>query len=64
MNLSLIEIIHGQISEEEKKFQEALYNGKSPRELKEIEIKIEYLKSSLKHIRYNYSSRGDLKTSD
>jgi hypothetical protein len=60
--LSLHEIIQRQIAEQETNHHIALQNGKSMRELRAIQDKIDYLRSCLLHVQnvYTVSSQDDL----
>ena len=60
--LSLSEVIQRQIAEQESDYHNALLNGKSMRELREIQVKIDYLRSCLLRVQKDYkvSSQDDL----
>jgi hypothetical protein len=60
--VSLSEIIHRQIAEQETNYKIALQNGKSMRELRAIQDKIDYLRSCLLRVQKDYktSSQDDL----
>jgi hypothetical protein len=49
--LSIVEFIQTQISQQEQNYMTALRNGKSNIELKEIEFEIQYLKNCLREVR-------------
>ena len=49
--LSIVEFIQRQLSQQEQNYMTALRNGKSNNELKEIEFEIEYLKNCRRQVR-------------
>jgi hypothetical protein len=63
---SLYELIERQLAEQEKNYETAVINGKSARELREIEYHVEYLKSCLERLKkdYNISSINGLSMAD
>jgi hypothetical protein len=64
--LPLYELIQRQLAEQEKDYEAAVINGKSLRELREMEYHIEYLKSCLVRLKkdYNISSLNGLSMAD
>ena len=49
--LSIVEFIQKQLSQQEQNYMIALRNGKSNIELKEIEFEIQYLKNCLREVK-------------